>query len=77
MLCCTELHESSRRTSYITSAIFRRVVMSRFSTGNLHNLLNTPDSLDAGRLKDRTPENETILLQTRSVGEIQSHLLVV
>ena len=48
---------------------FVQQVISRSSTGNLHNLLNTPDSLDHGRLQDSTPENEIITLQTRSIEE--------
>ena len=41
---------------------FVQQVISRCSTGNLHNLLKTPDSLDHGRLQNSTPEYEIIKL---------------
>ena len=48
---------------------FVQQVISRCSTDNLHNLLNTPDSLDFGSLQDEAPENEIITLETRSMEE--------
>ena len=50
---------------------FLQQVISRCSTGNLDNLINTPDSLYTGRLQDNTPENEILTLQTSSMEEVR------
>ena len=48
---------------------FVQQVISRCSTENLHNMLNTPDLFYKRRLQNSTPENEIIKLRTRSIEE--------
>ena len=71
-----ELEESISVLTYVNSREeipisleqdFEQQVISRYSTGNLHNSLNILDSSGRSRLLDSTPENETITLQTRTI----------